>query len=82
MVSFCCLAPLGGRKAAVPGVPFLLHLQPSFLTLCCLCLALGHWILSHSSRPSQLTDSETGSPFSTYEGSSLGKDKDPVVCHG
>lgn len=52
-----------GKLCLVPNLP---HLQTFFLTLCCHCLALGHWILMAWFRPAQLTDMETGSPFSTY----------------
>lgn len=51
-------------------------------SLCCLCLALGHWLFKAWSRSTQLTNVEIVSPFSTYKGGSCGSDEDPIVGHG
>lgn len=58
-----------GHLCLLPNLAILTH--PALLCL------VSAW-----SRPTQVTDLETGSPFSSYEGGSRGLDEDPITGHG
>lgn len=82
MGSFSRIGPLGQRRqTAVPGAQFA---PPSIIQPYSVLLLPGPWTLDLKTPAmlSLLTDLETDSPFSTYEGGSCGRYEDPITCHG